>query len=310
MHLSLLSAVRAARRHSLAQLRAATASSTSSARDIAQRALLHRAFLEAGGARGPLGLPIGRSTRLDNGAMGRAFEGGALQLSADGAATVTHRKRFTVHFLGLHCLDEAETDQSSSSDEPYVLWFVEAGSVLTPVQRISFGGVDRGEFRVVDQIIGAAGTPKIGVPFIIHAMVIEHDGGSRERAAERLGELARAAHALRDEAVRVVEDYAGAVPTDVSGKPLTTLGLGTVIANFLGLADDFIGYKFFTVFRRDDFETTLDYHRKMVTPPLSNVAHFGAVPFSHMMEMRTRKSGSYRLFFRTEIHNEADVPPG
>jgi hypothetical protein len=309
MSIGLLSAARAAGRTSLQQLRTTVGSTSTSAREVAQIALLHKAFLAAGGARGRMGLPLTTVSRLSDGSVARRYERGEMRLTASGNAIVVNEKRFIVHFVGLECMRESSHDQSTASDEPFVLWFVQSGSIVTPTNRVSFKGINTGSQETVSDNALAGPTNHVGLPLIINAVVMEHDSGDRDKAAQRLNELARDAVGIANEVIDQINNYSGSTKIERLAEPVGMAKLGGLVASLFGLEDDFVGTGIAEVFIVKPGETLAALNARVGNTSFTQSLFKNQATYTHSFEVSRPKEGRYRLYFRVEIEHDPNNSP-
>jgi hypothetical protein len=309
MSIGLLSAARAAGARSLRGLRSTVGSTTRSGREVAQIALLHKAFLAQGGARGRLGFPLTPVSRLANGTVLRRYEGGEVHLSSGGATLIVNEKSFTVHLVGFECLKESSHDQSTPSDEPYVLWFVQSGSTVTPTQRLAFSGINTGSKESVSNHSVSSATNHVGVPFTINAIVMEHDSGDREQAARKLDELLRDTVSIANEVIDQINNYSGSDKLERFAAPVGMAKLGGLVAGLFGLKDDFVGSGVGEVFIVTPGETAEQLRNRIRNESFQSAKFNGQVTYSHSFDVGQSKAGRYRLYFRVEIVSDLDSTP-
>lgn len=309
MTVSLLAAQRAAGQRSLRALRSTVRSSSRSARQLAQVALLHRSYLAAGGARGRMGFPMtALEVRADR-SVARRFEGGELRLTASGEGIVVNQKAFTVYFVGLECMRESSWDQGTPHDEPYVMWFVQSGSITTSSTRKSFTKIDTGSAEVVTDSSITGPINSVGVPFVVSALVVEHDSGDKEQASRKFDEVIRDGVAIGNEVIDQVNNYSGSTSISRLPPPVNMPVLSKLIGGLLGLEDDYIGSGIAEVFLAVPGETIDQLTARIKSPPHNPKKFKDQATYSHMMEVGTPGEGRYRLYFRVEIRTAPGEGP-
>jgi hypothetical protein len=293
----------------MVQLRRTVNSTTASGREVARLALLHKAFLDRGGVTGALGFPLTTVTSRAGGVLARRFEGGELRLAADGSNIVVNQKRFVVHFVGVHCERESAHDQSTGSDEPFVIWFVQSGSLVSPNTRVAFEDINSGSKRVISNSSITGQTNSVGLPLIIHALVMEHDQGDREQAAKVVDRLARDAVTIANEVIDQVNNYSGSTKIERLPLPVSMPVLSKALGKFFKLQDDVVGTGIAEVFIVQPGETVDQINARLRTPPFKPEKFHGQATYSHDFQVDGGKAGRYRLFFRVEIENDLNNTP-
>jgi hypothetical protein len=156
-----------------------------------------------GGAASWLGLPLADEGDFNDGEGGRVsrFQHGDVYWWPDvGAIDINE---VIVHYTGLICFGEFDSDQASNSDEPFVIL-----GVLTPAGQASFrtriyddgDGVDGGE-GVPDLIELYRGKP-LGIS--IHSLLMEYDFGDPDKYAGVMKDAVAAGYTGMEEGLEYV----------------------------------------------------------------------------------------------------------
>jgi hypothetical protein len=306
---SLLTATRAAGVKSVRALRQVVKTTSPSAREAARLALLHKAFLDRGGVKGPLGFPLTRVSARADGSLARAFEGGELRLAANGSNIVVNEKLWVVHFVGLECMRESKRDQSTPSDEPFVIWFVQSGSRVSPNTRVSFEDINKGSKRTISNSVISADINSVGLPLIVHAIVMEHDQGDRQQAANKINELARDAVAIANEVVDQVNNYSGSTTLERLPAPVNMPIISKTLGKLLNLQDDVVGTGLAEIFIVQPGESVEQLNARIRSPQHRPDKFDNKATYTHSFEVDGGKAGRYHLYFRVEIENDPNNFP-
>jgi hypothetical protein len=137
-------------------------------------AIRHR-WAEMGFERSFLGYPTAQETDFPEGGRVGPFEGGAIYWWPDTGAIELND--VVVHYTGIHCFSETESDQLSDSDEPYVVMGVVSPAGSSANRSQIYEDVDGGESRpdLLEIYRGKPGGMTISV------MLMEHDDDDPDR---------------------------------------------------------------------------------------------------------------------------------
>lgn len=276
-----------------------------SLRRLTQLAQLHTTFLALGGAKGKLGWPLTAPTVRDGGLVARAFEGGELRVAANGAVLWANQRAWTVRFVGLECMRESSKDQSTPSDEPYVMWFVESGTTLTASKREDFNNVNTGTKKSKSSKIDGPDN-RLGVPFNIHATVMEWDSGDRTQAKQVLDETIAKGIEAYNEVADQINNYDGSNSVSRLPAPLNMANVGGIISGIFGLEDDYVGQSVAQVFKIEH-ETAEQFDARIKPPP--DIGTFLGQSYSHVIEVVGNPAGRYKLYFDVDIVRDDDPKP-
>jgi hypothetical protein len=304
--ISVRAAASAAGTSSLRGLRSALGEQRGSARELAQIALLHKRYLDHGGALGPLGWPMTATTITADRSAARLYEGGEVRLTSGGTDLIVSGKTWSVTFVGLECMRESSHDQSSPSDEPYVMWFVQSGSRVSSTQRHDFSNIDTGSKIAANQTI-ASQDNQFGIPFVISVVMFEHDRGDREQARKAVNQAIADFVKGVNEIIDQVNNYQQKQTPNLPA-PVNMPVIESVLAFALGLRDDQIGGSFIEVFMPVPGETTIEQVDARIQPP-PIIGTFEERQYTHVTEVRGGSEGRYRLYFRVGTANNAGNTP-
>lgn len=181
-----------------------------------------------------LGYPIADEEDFPEGGRVSLFQNGGIYWWPDTGAI--DLRDVIVHYTGLRCF--AETDESSASDEPYVIMSVSTQELAATFRSPVYGGVDAGESRP-DLVEIYRGRP-YGIN--INTIVMEHDYGDPDQCRQAVLDKLINAHEAGVEAMKGIP-FVGPALAKYLGPALRKLmpGLADAINDLFGLADDFIG---------------------------------------------------------------------
>jgi hypothetical protein len=255
-----------------------------------------------GRSNGPLGFPMG-GVRLTASGAQQPFSGGIIQELA-GKLDPVVVFRAHVRFLGFRCNEESDNDQFTSSDEPYFVISVSGLKGNTTRLYGPFEDVDGGESRFVtadDDVLATDVQP----PFTLSVMVLEHDHGSPEEAADKVKKSA-------EDAVRVTQALAlafgqaeVAVATIAVNTVLTSVGgfLSDAAAEVLDLDDDFVGSGSVRIGDWNDGELEWKTPVRLVEDP-----PFSSSPYNVKIDVGDDDEGRYSLYFNVNMFKVTMVP--
>jgi hypothetical protein len=279
-----------------------------SVRTLAQVAALHTKFRQTGGAKGQFGFPLTRTVQLGDNSVARAYEAGEVRVTADGAELHVNEISWTVRFVGLECMRESSHDQSTGSDEPYVLWFVKSGGDVTNANRVEFEKINTGSKRVVDNKITSPAN-RLGLPFSIYAMVYEHDHGDRAGAQKVVNKAIKDLVGAYNEIADQVNNYNASTAAQKLPPPVNMPIIEGLIADVFGFADDFVGTGEAEVFLLPDESETPEQLAARIKP-IKPVGKFNdQASYTHTIHVVGNPQGRYMLYFRVEMVKDEDPRP-
>lgn len=159
-----------------------------------------------------LGYPTSDETDFAEGGRANSFQNGGIYWWPDIGAT--DLRGVIVQYTGLHCFGETDSDQSSSSDEPYFILSVTTPEIAATTRTQIYNGVDGGTTRP-DLLEIYRGHP-YGIN--IGSVLMEYDFGDPDKYKDEVQKSVDAVHAAGTVAL-------GLIP-----------GVGPVIAAIVGPA--------------------------------------------------------------------------
>jgi hypothetical protein len=174
---------------------------------------------------------------------------------------------------------------------------------------VSFEDINKGSKRTISNSAISADINSVGLPLIVHAIVMEHDQGDRQQAANKINELARDAVAIANEVVDQVNNYSGSTTLERLPAPVNMPVLSKALGKLLDLQDDVVGTGLAEIFIVQPGETAEQLGARLRTPPHQPQKFDDKVTYSHDFEVAGGKAGRYRLYFRVEIENDPNNTP-
>jgi hypothetical protein len=183
-----------------------------------------------------LGYPVSDEVDFAEGGRANEFQHGGIYWWADTGAI--DLRDVIVHYTGLHCFGETDWDQSSNSDEPYVVIAVSTPLSAATFRSQVYDDVDAGETRP-DLLEIYRGRP-YGIN--VGTVVMEHDDDDPDRYKGEINDALMAAHALGTRGLGVIPVVGPAIAA-IAGPVLAKFMpvLGDAINGLLDLRDDTIG---------------------------------------------------------------------
>ena len=259
---------------------------------IATIDLLHR---KTGGIRGPLGFPL-KEVEFNGLHATRHFAGGPIHF-LNNAQGPGETWAVDIRYLGFKCVSESDWDQSSGSDEPYLLVGVVGTQGSKVVKFGPYASIDSGTVRYeASQVLSALGDngPRISPPLVLGVAVMEHDFGSTEEATKLVRDVLKEVEGKVDQAAAA---FMGASTSNhVMPEWLRDIFIGWVPelgTALLGMADDEVGKMPLVLF---------DYKPEggqWTTPP--EVGTFGMNKYTHMLPVDGGSEGSYEVYFHVRL---------
>lgn len=171
---------------SVRDLKAKLGTPHDSLRKLIQVSALHKAFRSLGGATGALGLPAGSVAFAADGTASRDYRGGRLRtMGGEQPPTWDYALRVKISCVGFRCNDES--DEYSSSDEPYFIMSVIGPGVANTVMKGPYS-VDDGDTINDVTVVCADVVPN---ELVLSTVIRENDQGSPEQAKNLILDRAR-----------------------------------------------------------------------------------------------------------------------
>lgn len=243
-------------------------------------------YEELDGPNSWLGFPTAEEAPFSEGGRVTTFENGAIYWWPDvGAIEVND---VVVHYTGLICWGEYDSDQLSDSDEPYVALGVisPAGNFATRSQ--VYDDVDGGESRP-DLVELYRGKP-YGI--IITGMLMENDEDDPDKYKGAIGMAVRAVAAGVQGAIGTVPAVGPALaviagPALSAAVPAVTQELNKLFNDFFDLGDDHIGTATFNITAK----------QMVVLAARTNNSVERGIGFKLHSSLLTDGGASYKIYF-------------
>ncbi|PSN14865.1 hypothetical protein C7293_09780 [filamentous cyanobacterium CCT1] len=193
-------------------------------------------WAELGWERSWLGYPITDEIEFPEGGRVSSFQHGTIYWWPDTGAIELND--VVVHYTGIVCF--GESNELSSSDEPYVVMGLNSPTGAWAIRSRVYGGVDAGESRP-DLIEIYRGKPN---GLAISVLLMENDEGNPDKYKEAMQAAVGAAFTGVTALVAIIP-VVGAVIAAVVGPLLAAVTpiVGTELNRLLGTGDDRIGYE-------------------------------------------------------------------
>lgn len=290
--LSLRAMLDAAEHDSVRSIANATGVPSSSVAEQVQIGAIGTHYLRLGGARGPLGLGVNNVVFDTDGAGSRLYSGGRIKIQ--GNTPQGHSETVVrVRYVGFHC--NAESDESSSSDEPYFIVSVASSQgsrtkTFGPFEDIDAGDDVSATDLVVSEIDGL--TP----PIVLGVVGMENDEGTPAEAEAKVREIFQAVEQKIDEAASALGAFNG--ENHVMPEWMRDIVIGWApefVADVFGLADDLINTESRVIF---DFDANLE---KWQAAPI--IGQHKGNDYNYMIRINQQgeDEGDYTLFFHIDI---------
>jgi len=238
-------------------------------------------WAQLGWERSYLGYPT--SDEVDFPEAGRAneFQNGGIYWWPDTGAI--DLRDVVVHYTGLHCFGETDWDQSSDSDEPYVIFALTTPKAAWGVTSRVYEDVDAREQRpdLVELYRGRPYGLNVGI------VLMEHDFGDPNRYKDQVVGVVSGVHAAGTLALGLIP-VAGPIIAAVAGPALGSLmpGLGSAINDAFDWGDDRIGSTTITLSARE---------MVLLAARTSNSRH-GAIGFKRESALISGSGASYKVY--------------
>lgn len=247
---------------------------------------IHERWASLGWERSYLGYPTTDEVDFPDGGRSNGFQNGGIYWWPDlGAIDL---RGVVLHYTGLHCFGETDSDQLSSADEPYFVLAVTTPQTKMVVNTQIYSDVDGGDSR--PDLLELYRGPPYGIN--IGAALMEHDFGDPNKYRDDIQSAVDKAHAagtLLLWQIPVVGPAVAAIAGPLLGKLMPEIA--QAINDLLDTGDDTIGGTNLTLTARQmvvlaartgntDFDS-IGY--KIETPLISGdgasyKAYFGMVP--------------------------------
>lgn len=273
----------------------------------AARAFTLQRFVETGGFRGQYGLPIGDIWERPDGTIAKSFAGGTMHV-LNGEVPIDHAQHcVALRFVGFHCLEES--NESSSSDEPYFIVAAVGSNGSSVVRFGPYENVDAGEDLVVQGDVSTL-TQGISPPFLLAVIGMENDQGTPAEAEAKVRDVVTSIETKLDQAGAAF----GAVNTDGHVMPqwFRDILIGWVpewIADLFGLADDYVGQASHVILDLGDFDKDAD---RWASIPVISTFGPTAEKYNVKLPVGTDPAeGRYDTYFMAQVvKRPAAVPEG
>ena len=197
---------------------------------------------ELGWERSYLGYPTSDETAFPEGGRANTFENGGIYWWAD--AGPIDLRDVVIHYTGLNCFGETDWDQSSDSDEPYVIASIATPETAATFRSQIYSDVDAGESRP-DLLEIYRGKP-YGIT--ISTVVMENDFGDPDRYKKQVQDVVMGVHTAGTIALGLIPIVGPAIAA-VAGPSLGALmpSIGGALSDAFDWGDDRVGSANFTL---------------------------------------------------------------
>lgn len=239
-------------------------------------------WAELGWERSFLGYPITDETDFPEGGRVSVFERGAIYWWPDTGAIELND--VVVHYTGVVCFGETDSDQLSPSDEPYVVMGVIDPTRTSAFRSRIYEGVDAGEGRpdLIEIYRGKPGGLTISV------LLIERDYGNPDKYKEAMQSAVGTAFAGITALIAIIP-VVGPVIAGIAGPILSVVAptVGSELNRLLDTDDDLVG------------QTTLVITAKQLAVLASRTANSKEkdVGFKLATPLLTGHGASYKAYF-------------
>lgn len=274
----------------------------------AQMATIHTFYTRSGGLKGPLGVPLG-DIQFTGLTAARRYAGGQIAFQA-GEAQGQRRAAVRVRYVGLHCIEESDHDQSTGSDEPYFLIAVVASNG-TRLQRFAYDKINSNSVREEAAYIASAGInggeDNLTPPIVLSVSAIEHDRGSKDEAEAEVRKFLLEVEKKLDKAAQTGGAILGIpmVGNHVMPEWMRDIYVGWLPewgTALFGLADDPIGKTDTVLF---DFKADIEAWQ---APPVRG--KHGSNDYNVVLNIDGGDEGKYELFFMVDLFDlQATIRP-
>jgi LGFP repeat len=243
---------------------------------------IRRRWASLGWERSYLGYPTSDEVDFPEGGRVNTFQNGGIYWWPD-VGSIDLRD-VIVHYTGLHCFGETDWDQSSNSDEPYVIL-----SISTPERAATFTSriyedADAGETRP-DLMEIYRGKP-YGIN--LNAVLMEHDFGDPNVYRKDVEDIVTNAHKVGTMALGAIPIVGPAIAA-IAGPLLGSLmpAIAGAINNLFDFGDDRIG----------GATVTLSAKQMVILAARTNNSNFNGIGFKVESPLIVGSGASYKVFF-------------
>lgn len=235
-----------------------------------------------GWERSYLGYPTSDESDFPEGGRANTFQNGGIYWWPDTGAI--DLRDVVIHYTGLHCFGETDWDQSSNSDEPYVILSISTPERTATLRSQVYEDVDGGEARP-DLIEIYRGKPygiNLGV------VLMENDFGDPNVYLADVKKVVEGVHAAGTVALGLIP-VAGPVIAAIAGPGLGTLmpKIAEAINNLFDFGDDRIGGE----------TVTLSAKQMVLLAARTNNSTFKGIGFKAETPLISGSGASYKVYF-------------
>lgn len=237
---------------------------------------------ELGWERSYLGYPVSDEVAFADGGRANEFQNGGIYWWPDTGPI--DLRDVVVHYTGIYCFGETDWDQSSSADEPYVIFAMTTPSAAWGATSQTYEGVDGGESRpdVLELYRGRPYGLNIGV------VLMESDFGDPNKYRDQVIGVVSGVHAAGTLALGLIP-VVGPVIAAIAGPALGKLmpELGGALSDAFDWGDDRIGSTTVTLSARD----------LVLLAARTGNSEFAGIGFKRETELISGEGASYKVYF-------------
>lgn len=238
-------------------------------------------WAQLGWERSYLGYPTSDEVDFPQGGRANEFQNGGIYWWPDTGAI--DLRDVVVHYTGLHCFGETDWDQSSNSDEPYVIFALSTPKAAWGVTSRIYDDVDAKESRpdLLELYRGRPYGLNVGI------VLMEHDFGDPNRYRDQVVSVVKGVHAAGTVALGLIP-VVGPIIASVAGPALGALmpGLGGALSDAFDWGDDRIGSATVTLTARD---------MVLLAARTSNTT-YGPIGFKRESPLISGQGASYKVY--------------
>jgi LGFP repeat len=235
-----------------------------------------------GWERSYLGYPTSDEVDFPEGGRANTFQNGGIYWWSDTGAI--DLRDVIVHYTGLHCFGETDWDQSSDSDEPYVILSMSTPERAATLSSQTYEDVDGGEARP-DLIELYRGKP-YGIN--LSAVLMENDFGDPNVYRADVEKVVNGVHAAGTVALGLIP-IVGPIIAAVAGP-----GLGTLMPAIAGAVNDLFD---FGDDRIGGATVTLSAKQMVLLAARTNNSTFKGIGFKAETPLIAGHGASYKIYF-------------
>ncbi len=218
-----------------------------SVRQQIQIASLHQRYLSLGGG-DYLGVPLGPPVYA-NGLMSRSYGGGDLKFLINGPQGGDDVLVARIEVVGIECLRDSDSDQGTTTDEPYFQIAVIGEQGKSSILNLTFENIDDGDIIDIGQVL-VDEAKMISPPLHIQVNAMEHDQGNRQDVENVFNSLVKEWEGAAKAAVAGATGFTLPEDTGYTSNWLKKVFSSTVLDIF-NWQDDKIGHGFKNVWTLD-----------------------------------------------------------